>query len=103
MRWWSSMLTACALACLVAPAARASCVPAVGVDGSVLSSVHGSDRALPAGGGRVRAVAPACNDAGQRRPDGRTTVVRFAGVPADVAVRSLDGDGVYLATGSLTA
>src|SRR3954451_24063733 len=100
---WSSMLLVCVLACLWAPAAHASCIAAMVVDGTVLSSVNFSDRALPEAAGHLRAVAPACNDAGPRHRDGKTTVVRFAGVPADVAVRSLDGDDVYLAAGSLTA
>jgi len=98
----------CALAaglmvCLWAHPAQASCVGAVVVDGAVLNAVYASDWALPASAGRVRAVAPACNDAGRRHRDGTTTVVRLEGVPTDVAVRSIDGAEVYLAGGSLTA
>jgi hypothetical protein len=100
-----SVLVACAsfvVACMPISAARAGCVAAVVVDGAVLIAAD-ADRTLPRADGRVPAVVPACNDAGQKEPDGRTTVVRFAGVPADVAVRSVDGSDVYIAAGSLTA
>src|SRR3954464_13906976 len=105
MRWW--YVPAVGLEPLLAypraPAAQAGCVAAVVVDGAVLFSVDASDGALPGPAGRVRAVAPACNDGGPRSPDGKTRGVRLAGVPADVAVRSIDGEAVYLAHGSLTA
>jgi hypothetical protein len=83
--------------------ARASCVAAVIVDGVVLIGQGPPDGTLPRAAGRMSAVLPACNDGGPRQPDGTTTVVRFAGIPADVAVRSVDSRDVYLADGSLTA
>jgi hypothetical protein len=92
-----------ALVCLSPREARASCVAAVIVDGVVLIGYGASDWTLPRADGRVSAVAPACNDGGPRQLDGRTTVMRFAGIPADVAVRSVDGRDVYIADGSLTA
>jgi hypothetical protein len=97
---WSVVLL---FAFVRAPAAQASCVGAVVVDGSVLLGSYGPDRKLPPSAGRVRAVAPACNDSGQPHPDGHTTVVRLSGIPADIAVGSVSGDEVYLADGSLTA
>jgi hypothetical protein len=91
------------LACVLTPQARASCVSAVIVDGAVLIGHDASDWTLPRTAGQMPAVDPACNDGGPRQPDSRTTVVRFAGVPADIAVRSVDGSDVYIADGSLTA
>jgi hypothetical protein len=100
-------VVACSLVLLMAflraPAVQASCASAVVVDGSVLFGYEAADWKLPSSDGRVRAVAPACNDAGQARPDGETTVVRFKGIPPDIAVRSESGDQVFLASGSLTA
>lgn len=96
----ASVVVLVAFAC--PPSAQAGCVGAVVVDGAVLLASD-AYRTLPRPAGRVPAVVPACNDGGPRRPDGRTTVVRLAGVPADVAVRSTDGSRVYLAQGSLTA
>jgi hypothetical protein len=90
------------VACMWPSAARAGCVAAVVVDGAVLSETD-TDGPLPHADGRVSAVVPACNDGGPRQPNGRTELVRFAGIPADVAVRSLDGSQVYIAPGSLTA
>ncbi|MDA0158845.1 hypothetical protein OM076_01100 [Solirubrobacter ginsenosidimutans] len=92
-----------AVVCVSTPEARASCLSAVIVDGAVLIGYGASDWTLPRPAGEISAVNPACNDGGPRRPDGRTTVVRFAGVPADIAVRSVDGSNVYIADGSLTA
>jgi hypothetical protein len=92
-----------AVICVSPREARASCVAAVIVDGVVLIGSGASDWTLPRADGRVSAVAPACNDGGPRQPDGKTTVMRFAGIPADVAVRSVDGRDVYIADGSLTA
>jgi hypothetical protein len=91
------------VACASAPAARASCLGAVVVDGAVLISYGASDWTLPSAAAGTSAVVPACNDGGPKQPDGRTTVVRFVGVPADIAVRSVDGDEVYIVAGSLTA
>jgi hypothetical protein len=91
------------VACTSPTAARASCLPAVVVDGTVLIGEGASYLQMPPAAGEVPAVAPACNDGGPPSPDGRTTVVRLAGVPTDVAVRSVDGDDVYIADGSLTA
>ena len=48
-------------------------------------------------------MAPACNDAGQNEPDGEISVLRFKGVPADVAVVSSVDSGFYLVAGSLVA
>ena len=101
-----SLVLACVLfvvACMSPRAARASCLSAVVVDGTVLIGEGASDLTLPRAAGEIPAVAPACNDGGPPSPDGRTTVVRLAGVPTDVAVRSVDGDDVYIADGSLTA
>src|SRR4051795_3698384 len=89
--------------CLSTREARASCVSAVIVDGAVLIGHGASDGTLPRAAEEMSAVDPACNDGGPRQPDRRTTVVRFAGVPADIAVRSVDGSTVYIADGSLTA
>jgi hypothetical protein len=91
------------IALLLAPAAHASCVASVVVDGTVLYGMDAAGTELPPPAGRVRAVSPACNDAGQGNPDRTTTLVRLAGVPPQVAVRSIDGGVVYLAAGSLTA
>jgi hypothetical protein len=91
------------VACWSPRAARAGCLGAVVVDGTVLIGESASDRTLPRAAGQMPAVAPACNDGGPLQPDGTTTVVRFAGVPADIAVRSVDGELVYIAHGSLTA
>src|SRR5215213_5175478 len=92
-------VTALLLAAGFAPAeaARASCVAAVIVDGTVLYGGPAPDGKLPPLGGRRSAVAPACNDAGQDDPDGTTTVLRFRDIPVDVAVHSDAGDAVYLA------
>jgi hypothetical protein len=73
------------------------------LDGAVLIGYGASDWTLPRPAEQISAVVPACNDGGPRQPDGRTTVVRFAGVPADIAVRSVNGSRVYIAAGSLTA
>ena len=97
MRW----LIVVVLVLLYAPSARASCVAAVVVDGVVLYGGPELDAHPPVGEPRS-AVAPACNDAGQNEPDGRTTVVPFEGVPPTVAVAG-EGNLVYLAGGSLTA
>jgi hypothetical protein len=91
------------VACASTPAARASCLGAVVVDGAVLMGYRASDWTLPIAAAETSAVVPACNDGGPKQPDGSTTVVRFVGVPADIAVRSVDGDDVYIVAGSLTA
>ncbi|WP_028064027.1 hypothetical protein [Solirubrobacter soli] len=103
MRLFVCVLLLALLACVAPRVARASCVGAVVVDGTVLLGESASDRTLPRTAGEMPAVSPACNDGGPKQPDGRTTVVRFAGVPADIAVRSVDGEHVYIAYGSLTA
>src|SRR5262245_46435031 len=93
MRRVSLVLAGLVLVVAFAPAApaRASCLPAVVVDGVVLLGYGASEFTLPRAADEISAVAPACNDGGPPSPDGRTTVVRFAGVPATVAVRSVDG------------
>jgi hypothetical protein len=91
------------VACASTPAARAGCLGAVVVDGTVLMGYRAADFTLPSAAAETSALVPACNDGGPKQPDGSTTVVRFAGVPADIAVRSVDGDDVYIAAGSLTA
>ena len=88
---------------LSAPTAKAACQAIVVVDGTVLLGHDSEGWTVPPPDGTRRAVLPACNDAGQHDPDTTTTVMRLQGVPADVAVRSLRGDAVYLARGSLTA
>jgi hypothetical protein len=105
MKRVSLVLTSVVLAglCVTPREARAGCVGAVIVDGVVLIAHAPPDRTLPRPAGRTSAVLPACNDGGPRRPDGKTTVVRFAGIPADVAVRAVDSHDVYIADGSLTA
>jgi hypothetical protein len=97
---WSIVLL---IPLLRAPAVQASCVGAVVVDGSILFGYNAADWKLPPSAGRLRAVAPACNDAGQGSPDRETTVVRLRGIPADIGVRSARGDVLYLAKGSLAA
>jgi hypothetical protein len=81
--------------------ARGSCVAAVVVDGWVLFGTYADEIELPPTTGRITAVDPACNDAGQNEPDGKTTVTRIEGVPANVAV--VRGDTLYVVDGSLTA
>ena len=98
------MCFAVVLAVLVmAPSARAACVAAVIVDGVVLINHDANGWKLPPTDGRRSAVLPACNDAGQNEPDGATTVLRFKGVPADVAVVSSVDSGFYIVAGSLVA
>lgn len=85
-------------ACMSASPAHASCIHAVVVDGVLLAAQEVDDDInLPPIGDRRSAVVPACNDAGQSEPDGKTTIVRFEDVRADVAVRSVDGKYVYIA------
>jgi hypothetical protein len=67
------------VACVAAPAARASCVSAVIVDGAVLIEYGAWDGTLPRAAEQISAVVPACNDAGPRQPDGRTTVASRPG------------------------
>jgi hypothetical protein len=88
---------------VLAPSAHAACVAAIVVDGVVLLNYDAAGWTLPPTEGRRSAVAPACNDAGQNEPDGETSVLRFKGVPAEVAVASSVDSGFYLAAGSLVA
>ena len=85
-------------ACMSASPAHASCIHAVVVDGVLLAAQEVDDdiKLPPVGGGRP-AVVPACNDAGQSEPDSKTTVMQFKDVRADVAVRSVVGEYVYVA------
>lgn len=102
LRWL--VLIPLALCALPAPAARASCAAAVGVQGRLLLGVGSYDRdALPPKGDEIDAISPACNDGGQElTSDGDTRVRTLDGIPARIAVLGSDGD-LYVAPGSLVA
>ena len=89
---------------VASPAAGASCIAAVVVEGRLLLG-EGSVVAarLPRIGKEHPAVEPACNDAGQNEPDRAISVLTLAGLPPDVAVvRRGARTELYLAEGSLS-
>ena len=106
----SAVASGALLACVVAVAfgpvapARAGCVGALVVDGSVLYGVGRIFAAqLPARGPEREAVSPACNDtSGANEPDRRTTARTLRGLPARVAVVDRF-DTLYYAEGSVIA
>ena len=102
-RRWPALLVALACGATAATAAtagdaRASCVPAVVVDGRVLLSGGVGDRArLPRVTGEHPAVSPACAD-GSDEP---VIVMRLQGLPPRVAVLDASRRTLYAAEGTV--